>query len=97
VELVIERAARGLRVRHRCVAPTRRNRKRHRRARRCTRYVRVGALTRSAPAGRVRTPFSGRIGRRPLRRGKHRVTIRATDPAGNRSRPATATFVIVPR
>jgi hypothetical protein len=71
--------------------------KRLRRARRCPAYVSQGVLTRADAAGQVSTPFSGRVGRRALPPGGYRVTVRATDAAGNRSRPVSATFIVVPR
>ena len=39
--------------------------------------------------------FSGRISRRALPRGTHRITLVATDAAGNRSLPVRLTFRIV--
>jgi hypothetical protein len=90
----IERALPGRRSGGRCVKPTRRLA----RNRRCTRYVKAGRLTRrNQAAGKHTVKFSGRIGRRALRRGRYRATIRATDPAGNRSRPKRVTFRIVKR
>lgn len=64
--------------------------------RRCTRYVKAGVLTRRNQAsGKQTVRFSGRIGRRALRRGRYRATIRATDAAGNRSRPKRLRFKVV--
>jgi hypothetical protein len=92
--VLIERALAGRRVGRRCVAPTRKLRKRAR----CTRLTRVGTLTyRNRPPGANRIPFSGRIGRRALAGGSYRATITATDAAGNRSRPRRAVFRIVRR
>jgi hypothetical protein len=45
----------------------------------------AATLRRSGRAGANRVRFSGRIGRRALRRGRYWLTIRATDGAGNRS------------
>ena len=90
----IERARHGRRVGKRCKPPTRRLRKRHR----CTRHKLIGALTRrNLPAGPNTIPFSGRIGRRALAAARYRATVTATDPAGNRSRPTSATFAIARR
>jgi hypothetical protein len=47
--------------------------------------------------GRRSTPFSGRLGRRPLAAGRYRATLRATDAAGNLSRPVSVRFRIVAR
>jgi hypothetical protein len=61
------------------------------------RYRRVVTLTRrnlSQGANRVR--FTGRVGRRlRLKPGSYRVVVRATDSAGNRSRPLRASFTVV--
>jgi DNA-binding beta-propeller fold protein YncE len=59
------------------------------------RYRRRGAITRhDLPAGARSLRFSGRIGKRALPAGRYRATITATDGAGNRSRPARASFRI---
>lgn len=93
VRIAIERRALGRRVGGRC-RPTRRSLPRKRR---CVRYRRVGALTRAAKLGRNRHAFSGRVGRRALRPGRYRATIRATDSTANRSSPRRARFTIVRR
>jgi len=94
VTIRIERAAKGKRVGRRCRRPSSRLRKR----RNCTRYVRAGTLTRNIKAaGRVRTRFTGRIGRRALKPARYRATIQATDAAGARSGPRRITFRIVRR
>jgi len=49
----------------------------------------VGSLTRAGAEGANTIRFSGRIGRRALRPGRYKTVIRATDAAGNRSRPQT--------
>ena len=93
VRLRFDRVLPGRRRGRRCVAPRRNNRG----ARRCTRYIRAGAtLRRVGVAGPNVVPFSGRIGRRALRLGRHRLTIEATDTAGN-SAKRTKRFRIVPR
>jgi hypothetical protein len=38
--------------------------------------------------------LSGRVGRRALTPGAYRLEVTATDAAGNRSRPVTASFRI---
>jgi DNA-binding beta-propeller fold protein YncE len=92
--ILIERARAGRKLGTRCRPPSPELRTRPR----CVRFIRVGSLTRSdLPAGRTTIRFSGRIGRRPLRVGRYRATIRATDPAGNRSAARSATFSIVRR
>ena len=65
---------------------------------RCTRFVRVGrTITRSSPAGASRLRFTGRIARRALRPGRHRMVVRAADAAGNRSKATTLRFRVVRR
>jgi DNA-binding beta-propeller fold protein YncE len=92
--IAIERALPGRRVGTRCRKPSRTLQGR----RRCTRYTRAGTLTRaSLQAGQNTVKFSGRIGRRALKPGRYRVTIIATDAAGNRSKPRRATFTVVRR
>jgi hypothetical protein len=91
VVFTIQRARPGRRVRVRCRRPTRSNRRRPR----CTRWVRVGRFAAHSVAGANRKRFSGRIGRRTLRRGRHRLVLRATDAAGNRSRMRRLRFRIV--
>ncbi len=94
VTLSFAQVSTGRRVGRRCVAPTRANRRRSR----CTRYVGKGSLKRRAKRGRNRVRFQGRLTRtRRLGLGRHRVTIGATDGAGNRSRARTAFFTIVRR
>jgi 6-phosphogluconolactonase (cycloisomerase 2 family) len=91
VRIVIQRAGPGRRAGGKCSKPTRALRNRPR----CTRFVRAGTLRRSAKAGANRHRFSGRIGRRALRPGRHRVVLRATDAAGNVSKPARRAFRVV--
>ena len=65
--------------------------------RRGKRPRRVVTLTRrDLRQGANRVRFSGRVGRRiRLKPGAHRVVVRATDTAGNRSRPLRASFTVV--
>jgi hypothetical protein len=92
VTIAIDRLLPGRRVGRRCLAATRARRHRPR----CTRALRRGTLVRTGVvAGRRSTPFSGRLGRRSLAPGRYRATLRATDAAGNVSRPATIRFRVV--
>jgi hypothetical protein len=92
--LRIDRLLPGRKVGRACRKPTRTNRK----AKRCLRPVKAGTLTRrNLKAGRVSIAFSGRIGKKKLRPGSYQVTVVAKDAAGNRSKPARATFRIVRR
>jgi hypothetical protein len=93
VRFTIMRRTRGRTVGARCGRQTRSNRD----DRACTRFVRVGAFARQARAGDNRNRFSGRIGRKQLRPGRHRATLVATDPAGNRSTTRRITFRVVRR
>ena len=55
-----------------------------------------GAITARGRAGANRLRFQGRLtGTRRLAPGSYRLTLIATDPAGNRSRPATARFTLL--
>jgi hypothetical protein len=81
VTLKIQRALAGRRVGLKCMRPT----SRLRRAKRCTRYRTIGTLGGSGAQGANATRFTGRLGKRALRRGRYRAVIRATDTAGNRS------------
>jgi len=92
VTIRIERRKPGRRVGRKCRKPSPRLRKR----KSCARFVSVGTLTRRArPAGRKTTAFSGRIGRKALKPGRYRATLRAIDPAGNRSAVRRIAFRVV--
>jgi hypothetical protein len=93
VSIAIERAALGRRYRGRCVKPRRSLRRRPR----CTRWLRAGpTLVRRDLAARSQTvKFSGRIGRKALRLGRHRATLVAENAAGRRSAPRRITFTIL--
>jgi hypothetical protein len=93
VKIVITRSAPGRRRGHRCVAPTPKLVAAH--AKRCTRNVTVGTLTRAhEPQGSDGVYFSGRIGRRPLKPRPYRAILSATNSAGH-SPPAALKFVVV--
>lgn len=94
LRFTIARVLTGRRSGSRCVKPT----ARLRRARRCDRFVTRGALTRRAlEPGARRVAFSGRIGRRALPAGRYRMSVVATDAAGNRSAARRVTFTVVRR
>lgn len=61
------------------------------------RYKRAGTLVRSRPAGRSSLRFTGRIGRRTLEPGRYRLTLTATDAAGNVSVSKRVTFRLLAR
>lgn len=79
VTLRFERARRGRRAGSRCVT----NR---RRGRRCTTYTVAGTLTtRALGAGTQAIALTGRIGKRTLARGGHRLVVSARTADGRRS------------
>jgi DNA-binding beta-propeller fold protein YncE len=91
--IVITRPAAGLRHGHSCVPPSLKLRRAH--AKRCTRTVTVGTLTRShEPQGADRVAFSGRIGHRALAPGSYHAVLTAAD-AGGRSNAVTLAFTVV--
>jgi hypothetical protein len=93
VTIKITKTAPGLRRGHSCLAPT--ARLRHKHAKRCTRTLTLGTLTRSRERkGANRIPFSGRIGTRPLARRGYTAVLRASDAAGS-SKPVALSFTIV--
>jgi hypothetical protein len=92
-KITIQRPRPGRRLRGRCRKPSKRLRSRPR----CTRWVRVGALTRRVGAGESRVKFSGRLGRKALKLGRYRAVLVATDAAGNRSSASRVRFRVVAR
>jgi hypothetical protein len=92
VTITIERPKPGRRSGSRC-RPSSPRLKHHKR---CTRYAKLGTLSRhTSKAGRKTVKFSGRIGKKALKPGRYRATLRAKDPAGNRSAPRRITFRIL--
>jgi subtilisin family serine protease len=94
VRLQVHRRAAGRRVGRSCLAPTRARRRRPA----CTRYLLKG--TYSMPGqlnGLVTRRFTGRIAGRALAPALYRLTLLATDLAGNRSLPARRNFRVVSR
>jgi hypothetical protein len=87
IRFTLSEAAKVVATFQRCV-----HRKHHKRCH----YAAAGSLTRrSEPKGRDSIAFSGRLGRHRLARGRYRMHLRATDPAGNRSSQKTAAFHVV--
>ena len=94
VAVAIQRPMAGRRKGRSCVAATRKNRK----AKKCTRYVAVGAVSGgTGVAGANALPFSGRIGRKALKPGTYRASLVAVDAAGNKSAAKTVGFKVVKR
>jgi PKD repeat protein len=94
VKIALARVLSGRRSGRRCVRPTARLVRLH--ARRCTRYVVAGTLTRrNRPAGLNRVAFSGRLARRRLPAGRYRATLTATALGARASVPRRVAFRIV--
>jgi hypothetical protein len=90
VTITIQRKTAGRKKGKRCVKPRRGLHKR------CTRYVRKGALTAQSKAGQNSVGFSGKLGRHKLSPGRYRATLVAVDSAG-KSKPRRLSFTIVRR
>ena len=73
----------------------RRRTRRETRKAKCTLYKKKGTLRRAGKVGKNRHSFSGRIGKRKLKRGRYRIVVTATDEAGNASKPKRKSFKIV--
>jgi virginiamycin B lyase len=84
--LVLSRREAGRRRGKACVRPAHRLRK----ARRCTRLVRVRTITTAASAG----ANTIQVKTRTLRKGSYSAALTVSDAAGNRSAPVTRTFKI---
>ncbi len=96
VRLTFARRRPGRRVGHHCRAATRRLRGRPR----CVRLVIAHPVVRikGVRAGANRVRFQGRLSRRrALRPGSFRLTVTATDAAGNRSRARRTRLVVLRR
>lgn len=91
VTIAISRQVSGRRSGARCVKPA----GKVRRAKRCTRYVLAGTLTRTGVPGPNSVAFSGRIANRKLTPGRYRMLLVSTDTAGNRSKATQLRFTIV--
>jgi hypothetical protein len=91
---VVLRAVRGERRGARCLAKARDARHRHPA---CTRYVRVGSFVHEDRAGANRFYFTGRVGRRKLAPGDHRLEATASYAGGGHSRAVRIGFAIVRR
>jgi hypothetical protein len=92
VRIAIERRTTGRKRGGKCVKPTRALRS----AKRCTRFVKTGTLTRrDLAAGKRSVAFSGRIGRKALKPGSYRAVLTATDAGGKTSKPVQVAFRVV--
>jgi hypothetical protein len=89
VTFTVERAVRGRKRKGRCVPGRRKGRS-------CTTYKKVkGSFTHAGKAGANSLRFSGRLARKPLRRGRYRLVGTARDAAGNKSKAVRTSFQIV--
>ena len=69
---------------------------RHRTGTRCRRWISVkGRFSKASLAGASSVRFRGRLRGKALKPGRYRMVIRATDPAGNVTRPRRPVFRIV--
>jgi hypothetical protein len=92
VSFAFTQQVRGHKVKGKCVAQTKRNRRRHA----CRRTVTAGTLSFSGHAGKNSVSFQGRISAfKKLRPGRYTLVITATNSAGQQSRPARLRFTIV--
>jgi hypothetical protein len=90
IVLRVERVRSGRRKAGRCVKPSRAPR-----GARCKRFEGAGTLTRAGVAGPNSIAFRGRVGGRSLPPGGYRLSLVATDAAGNASTPRRLLFRIV--
>ncbi len=93
VKIVITQRRPGRRKNKKCVRPTSQLVK----AKKCTRVITLGTLTRVSHLGTNTAAFSGRIGTKTLAPGSYQATLTATDSANNASRGQSNTFRIVKR
>jgi hypothetical protein len=63
---------------------------------RCALPTRVGAVTRKGLSGRAAVRLTAKLPGRMLRPGRYRLTVRAADAAGNRSKAVTKLLVVRP-
>ena len=91
VVFTVELATPGRKSGKRCVAQTKANRTK----KACTRYTLAGRFAQAAVSGANVKPFSGRIGSKRLKPGRYRLTLLATDAAGNVSKPRVLALRVV--
>jgi hypothetical protein len=93
LKIALTRSVAGLRSGKRCLAPSTKLRSRH--AKRCTRTLTVGTLTRvNEGQGADSLAFSGRIGAKPLTPGKYRAVLTAS-AGGLTSAAVTLSLTVV--
>jgi len=89
VTFTVSRRAPGRKVKGKCVAPVRRDR----RAPKCSRFTTIGSFTAALTAGRRKATFSGRLKGRALTPGSYRITA-VPKGADGPGRPAARSFVV---
>ena len=88
VKAVFKRARSGRKVAGRCRKPTRRNRN----TKRCTRFTNVGTLEQTIASRTGSISFVGLMRGKPLKVGRYRIELTATDVAGNKSKKKNLTL-----
>jgi len=91
VLVTIDQLQPGRKVGRQCRKPSAKTR----RAKACTRYVKIATFAQDAAAGTNRKTFSGRIGKRSLKPAGYRAALVAGDAAGNKSQVKQLTFKVV--
>jgi hypothetical protein len=91
VTLLFERATVGRRSGGQCVERTKSNAA----AKTCILWVEDGTISRAGAGGPNAIAFSGRIGKRRLRAGRHRVAATAVDSLSRSSETARAVFRVL--
>ena len=89
VTVKLERRGTGRKVGKKCAKPTRKNRGK----RRCVRYTKVGSKKLKGKSGANKLTIGKRFGKR-VTRGRYRLTLTATDSAGNKSKAYRKAFRI---
>ncbi len=92
LQITITRTASGLRHGHSCLAPSAKLKRAH--AKRCTRTLTAGTLTRGSEAkGADKIAFSGRFGSRALSPRSYNAVLTASNTNGS-SKPVTLSFTV---
>ena len=90
LRVTVEAETKGRKAGKTCVEQTRSNK----RKRSCTRYVKVGSLTRTLTAGISTIGLPTEINGKRLVKGSYRLTLIASDAAGNRAAARTLTLAV---
>jgi CSLREA domain-containing protein len=93
VLVTVERKGTGRRSGSRCVKQTKANRTK----KKCVLFTRVARVTLAGKAGANTKAYKGKVGSKKLAAGSYRVTLLATDPAGNKSKSTRANFKVARR